>query len=246
MKHLKSTVVLALSVAAATPPALAVGGISHGIEPGSNTSPYRRTLAGDFDADGNPDVLYQRGSTWDLVLGPAVYEARYNAVASPVDCDVLRHEDGDVWITLEPDGLHERRLSYNATATPRWTWAPTTAQGNAWVGASRVRIWGNGGLENFVVGLKGNTVIVNTCSFPAEGWTLNWNSLPSFVMPQTEPVVGIALFDRDGNGTPELAVRRASRLDIYSITTGARLAFHVEGAGWTAKCEAVVRHQGLA
>lgn len=248
MRHLTSTIALALSSAALTPPARALGDIKHVIEPGSGSTPYRRTLSGDFDADGNPDVLYQRGNSWDAILGPALYEARQSAIASPIDCDVLRHAEGDRWITLETTGLRERRMAYDVAGAPRWTWTSNVVGGTAWAGASRVRIWSDDGLEHFVVGLNGNTVVISKCLLAEDGSSLEspWPSLPSFVLAQTEPVVGIALFDRNGDGTPELAVRRATRLDIYSITTGARVAFHIEGAGWTANCEAVVRHQGLA
>ncbi len=214
--------------------------------PGGNAT-YGRTLTGDFDGDGNPDVLYQRGTVWDVAIGVGVYEARMESLDSPLDCDVMRHQDRDRWLTLGAAGLETRRMHFVGGTDP-WQWMNDAASSTGWAGASRVRVWSDDGLEQFVVGLNASSsaILVEKCNLSLNGDTATWSAFASIAISQTEPVVGIELFDRNGDGTPELAVRRAARLDIYSIITGARVAFHNEGAGWSAATMAPIRHAGVA
>lgn len=249
MNTLTHASLLALSCASLIHVSFAApGGVKKAITPpaGSGTT-YGRTLRGDFDGDGNPDALYERGGVYDILIGPGLYDARMQAVASPVDCDVLRRDDGDRWITLEPAGLKERRMQHS-TQGNTWFWTTDAVGGSGWAGASRVRVWSDDGLDHFVVGLNSDAseILVDTCVVDPEDGSSTWGTLSSVAISQTEAVVGIELFDRNGDGTPELAVRRAARLDIYSITSGTRVAFHSEGSGWTAACSAPVKHAGVA
>lgn len=241
---------LALSIAALPPLSNAAPvHIRKSIAPpsGGGSPTYGRTLTGDFDGDGNPDVLYQRGAMWDVAIGVGLYEARMESLDSPLDCDVMRHQDGDRWLTLGATGLELRRMQFVGGSNP-WQWTGEAESSAGWAGASRVRVWSDDGLEQFVVGLNASSsaILVEKCNLSVLGDTASWSAFTSLTISQTEPAVGIELFDRNGDGTPELAVRRAGRLDIYSIISGARVAFHNEGAGWSAASMASIRHAGVA
>lgn len=190
---------------------------------GSPAGPVTRAWAGELTTDRAPDVVLLRGTEVVLLPGPDLYEAALRLPAVANDATIVRGATLSHVATVGAEGLRVWTID-EATQPPGFS--ATVVDGGAnWAGARRVRSFDlNGDTDPDYVGLAADN---RTMRVKLSG-AGDYQDVAAFT-PARAPI-DFVIYDRDADGTYEIAVVHVLGLEIFSVT-GTQLAAHLASQG---------------
>ena len=129
------------------------------VDLGPANGAYGETDWGDFDNDGQEDVVLHEGAGFTVVLGAGLLGQALDEHVACTDVAVARRDGGESLLLVDALGLHELRWNALATASPYFT--TTLLEAGPWADARHVAVGraANGDAVVFGIGSDGSSLL---------------------------------------------------------------------------------------
>ncbi len=179
------------------------------LDPGGS-GPYGNAILADLDADGLDDFVTIRGGMVEALCAPSVYAARLTDIATATDIACLRTgpRTPDSLVVADAGGV--RKLTWNR-GTLSWESDDLTTDPD-WSNARRIAVRPTGkDAPPQIVGLSEDGLSIRVLHWDGAGYVDNeifWSTIE---------LQELLLYDREGDGTSEIAVMAQEYLAVFEV-----------------------------